>query len=67
MRTLFIISLTFILSLFIIEQAHAQRYLPGQKGIQVTGGFVDGFKLKKQDGQAFFGGIGLSNYIGNGN
>lgn len=61
------ITLLFILSLVLIGQAHAQRYLPGQKGFQVTGGFVDGFKLKKQDGQAFFGGIALSTYTGNGN
>ncbi|MDH6310003.1 hypothetical protein M2451_002893 [Dysgonomonas sp. PFB1-18] len=55
------------LSLALIGQAHAQRYLPGQKGIQVTGGFVDGFTLEKKDGQAFFGGLALSTYTKNGN
>lgn len=61
------IALMLILSLVLIGQAQAQRYLPGQKGVQVTGGFVDGFKLKNQDGQAFFGGVALSTYTKNGN
>lgn len=56
-----------VLSLLSLGQAHAQRYLPGQKGIQVTGGFVDGFTLEKKDGQAFFGGLALSSYTKNGN
>lgn len=56
-----------ILSLVLIGQAQAQRYLPGQKGIQVTGGFVDGFTLEKKDGQAFFGGLALSTYTKNSN
>ena len=55
------------MSLVLIVQAYAQRYLPGQKGIQITGGFVDGFTLGKKDGQAFFGGVGLSTYAQNGN
>lgn len=66
-RILLIITLIFSLSLLFMEQAQAQRYLPGQKGIQVTGGFVDGFTLEKKDGQAFFGGIALSTYTKNGN
>lgn len=61
------ITLLIILSLALIGQAHAQRYLPGQKGIQVTGGFVDGFTVEKKDGQAFYGGIALSAYTQNGN
>lgn len=66
-RVLLIISLAFSLSLLFIEQAHAQRYLPGQKGIQVTGGFVDGFNLKNEDQQAFCFGIAHSTYTKNGN
>ncbi len=66
-RITFITSLVFLLSFALIGQAHAQRYLPGQKGIQVTGGFVDGFTVEKKDGQAFFGGIALSTYTKNGN
>lgn len=61
------IAVFLILSLVLIGQALAQRYLPGQKGIQLTGGFVDGFTLDKKDGQAFFGGIALSTYTKNGN
>lgn len=62
-RVLLIITL----SLFIVEQACAQRYLPGQKGIQITGGAVDGFQFKNEDEQAFFGGIALSTYTKSGN
>lgn len=61
------ITLFLILSLVLIGQAQAQRYLSGQKGIQVTGGFVDGFTLEKKDRQAFFGGLALSTYTKNGN
>jgi hypothetical protein len=61
------IAFLFILSLALMGQAHAQRYLPGQKGIQVTGGLVDGFTLEKKDGQAFFSGVALSTYTKNGN
>ena len=53
--------------LLCIGQAQAQRYLLGQKGIQLTGGAVDGFQFRKADGQAFFGGIALSTYTKNGN
>lgn len=67
MRVLLIIALAFALSLFVIEQAYAQHYLPGQKGIQVTGGCVDGFNLKNEDRQAFFCGVALSTYTKNGN
>lgn len=62
-----IIILVFSMSLACTGQAHAQRYLPGQKGIQLTGGFADGFSIEKKDGQAFYGGIGLSTYTQNGN
>lgn len=67
MRTLLIITLAFALSLFLVEQTYAQRYLPGQKGIQITGGAVDGFTFEKKDGQAFSGGVALSTYTKNGN
>lgn len=42
--------------------ASAQRYLPGQRGMELTGGFVDGFKSDKQTGQAFYGNISISTY-----
>lgn len=61
------IVLVFILCFALIEQAQAQRYLPGQKGVQFTVGTVDGFKLKNEDKQAFCSGIALSTYTHNGN
>lgn len=67
MRTLFIITLAFSLSLLFIVQTQAQRYLPGQKGVQLSGSFVDGFKLTDGDKQAFASGIALSTYTKNGN
>lgn len=50
-----------------IGTASAQRYLPGQRGLELTGGFVNGFKLAKQDGQAFYGNISMSTYTKKGN
>ncbi len=61
------IGLFMILCLALIGQAHAQRYLPGQKGLQFTASAVDGFHLGKGDKQAFSGGIALSTYTKNGN
>jgi len=40
---------------------NAQRYLPGQEGIQVTMGTVNGINLKK----AFYGGASVSTYTQN--
>ncbi|MFR3216441.1 MAG: conjugal transfer protein TraO [Dysgonomonas mossii] len=53
--------------LICMGSANAQRYLPGQRGLEFTGGFVDGFKLSKQDGQAFYGNISMSTYTKKGN
>lgn len=50
------------LCLALIGQAHAQRYLPGQKGFQLTASAVDGFKLANGDEQAFAIGLAFSNY-----
>lgn len=51
-----------ILGLVLTGQAQAQRYLPGQKGLQVTASAVDGFNLKNGDKQAFAVGVAFSNY-----
>lgn len=59
--------MVFSLSLFITEKAFAQRYLPGQKGIQLTTSAVDGFKLSKGKGQAFALNIGMATYNRSGN
>lgn len=66
-RIALIITLVFSLSLFITQKAFAQRYLPGQKGIQLTASAVDGFKLSNGEGQAFALGIGMATYNINGN
>ncbi|WP_291528657.1 conjugal transfer protein TraO [Bacteroides sp. UBA939] len=65
-RTILVISLVFFLCFTLIGQAHAQRYLPGQKGLQVTASAVDGFNLEKGDKQAFAGGIALATYTKSG-
>jgi hypothetical protein len=54
-------------SFICIGMADAQRYLPGQLGVEFTGGFADGFKLSEQDGRAFYGNISLSSYTKKGN
>jgi hypothetical protein len=61
------IVLLMTLCLALIGQAHAQRYLPGQKGLQFTASAVDGFNLEKGDKQAFSGGIALATYTKGGN
>jgi len=66
-RIALIIILFFSLSIFVIEEAYGQRYLPGQKGLQFTAGAVDGFRLKNEDKQAFCFGMALSSYTNNGN
>lgn len=61
------IVLLITLCLALVGQAQAQRYLPGQKGLQVTASAVDGFKLKNGDKQAFAFGLAHSTYTKNGN
>ncbi|PXV61074.1 conjugative transposon protein TraO [Dysgonomonas alginatilytica] len=61
------IYLSITLCLVLVGQAQAQRCLPGQRGIQVTVGAVDGFNLKKGDKQAFCLGIAHSTYTKGGN
>jgi hypothetical protein len=61
------VAFVFILCLVLTGQAYAQRYLPGQKGLQFTMSAVDGFNLEKGDKQAFAGGIALSTYTKSGN
>jgi hypothetical protein len=65
-RTILILSLAFTLCLALCGQAQAQRYLPGQKGLQITASAVDGFNLEKGDKQAFTGGIALATYTKSG-
>lgn len=46
---------------FLFECLNSQRYLPGQKGIQLTIGTVNGINPQ----QAFYGGMSLSTYTQN--
>ncbi len=60
-----------ILSLFVVclhfNQAHAQRYLPGMKAIQVTAGMADGFHWSDQSDFAYHIGAAYSVYTKNDN
>lgn len=59
--------LVMAVSIIYIGTASAQRYLPGQRGLEFTGGFVNGFKISKEDGQAFYGNVSMSTYTKKGN
>lgn len=48
-------------------QAYAQRYLPGQRGIQFTGGLADNLRFKNGDGFGYHAGIALATYTKNAN
>ena len=60
-----------IISLFALcltfNQAHAQRCLPGMKGLQVTGGMADGVHWNSKSDFAYYFGAALSTYTKNGN
>lgn len=58
--TRLVLIFAFVLSL--VGEAQAQRFLPRQKGIQLTASAVDGFNLKNGDKQAFAIGLAFSNY-----
>lgn len=58
-RWLFII----VALLALTGQANAQRYLPGMRGLELRGGFVDGIQKPTN----FYMGVGLSTYTKNGN
>ena len=65
MNRLFVIIL-FVLCL--IYQAQAQRYLPSQKGLQITAGTVNGFNPNLQGSDfAFHAGVAFSTYTQNKN
>jgi len=62
----FMIICTVALCLFV--QAQAQRYLPGQKGVQFTAGTVNGLNLETQSPDfAFHAGAAFSSYTKNEN
>ena len=47
------------------NQAHAQRCLPGMRGIQFTGGLSDNMRWKSGDGFGYHAGIAVSTYTKN--
>lgn len=48
-----------------MNQAHAQRCLPGMRGIQLTGGLSDNMRWKNGDGFGYHAGIAVSTYTKN--
>ena len=60
-----------IISLFALcltfNRAHAQRCLPGMKGLQVTGGMADGVHWNSKSDFAYYFGAAMSTYTKNGN
>lgn len=59
-----IMLILFVVQCFALSgEAYAQRYLPGQKGLQVTAGTVNGVNLKK----GFHAGAAFSAYTPSGN
>ena len=49
--------------LALVGQANAQRYLPGMRGVELRGGFVDG----GQKPVNYYLGVGVSAFTKNGN
>lgn len=47
------------------NQAHAQRCLPGMRGIQFTGGLSDDLRWKRGNGFGYHAGIAVSTYTKN--
>ena len=67
MKRLYFI-LTIVLCLVFTDQVHAQRSLPGMRGIQLTGGMVDGIYSSKNDNEAgYYFGVAMATYAKNGN
>mgnify|MGYP003203068115 CR=1 FL=1 len=66
MKRFLFIGILFALCLH-FNQAHAQRYLPGMKGLQVTGGMADGVHWNSKSDFAYYFGAALSTYTKNGN
>lgn len=59
-RLIFLLSITVCFALS--SEAYAQRCYPGMRGLQITGGMVDGFYPFSDDNRAFHAGIAISTY-----
>jgi len=64
MKQYFLIIIITILS---AGTVNAQRYLPGQRGIEFSGGFVNGIVFSKKDNRGFYGNISISTYTSKAN
>lgn len=63
-----ILSITLVLCFAFSGGAYAQRCLPGMRGIQVTGGMVDGIYSSKNNNEAgYYAGVAMATYAKNGN
>ena len=58
---------TLLLGIIFTNQAQAQRYLPGQKGIQLTGGLTGKISTSFNKEPAYYIGVALSTYTKKGN
>lgn len=59
---------TVVLCLICKDQTYAQRQLPGMRGIQLTGGMVDGIYSSKTKSEAgYYAGVAMATYAKNGN
>ena len=58
------LAIIFLFALCLISQAQAQRYLPGQRGLQITAGTVNGINLNDRN---FHIGTAFSTYTQNRN
>ena len=65
-RVTFILTLAMCFALSGV--AHAQRQLPGMRGIQVASGMVDGIYSSTPDNEAgYYFGVAMATYVKNGN
>ena len=60
-----IILLLMLFAVCLLNQSHAQRCLPGMRGIQLTSGLSDDMRLKSGDGFGYHAGIAVSTYAKN--
>jgi hypothetical protein len=61
------IILALALCLVVTGGAHAQRRLPGQTAVELSGGFVDGMRFKPTEGDRFYANLSMSTFNKRGN
>ncbi len=67
MRRIILILAAMVLCLALTDVARAQRYLPGQTGVELSGGFVNGLKFRPAEGARFYANLSMSTYNRKGN